>query len=500
MQNILFLIFYTFFLFAGCANDSSASPAQEKKSKSIAQELSFQDSNKIIYNPDMGFYCLQGIAVTTEGISNLSDIQNAANNGTSKLDSEGNYSSSAQFDLVHLEFDISAFSGRVNKKGDILLSDTPHALEDIKTVLGYYRSAEKNVIVRFAYDPNYSGKSENGKYVEIEPNEWDTVISNTKSLCPILKEYSDIITAVECGMLGPWGEMHSTYFAEGKLNGKLRGYTVDLIKTFLSELKGTKLPLLVRQPQFIYCYLTDDTTYDGSYIPNKPSFSDSDDIYRLGIYNDGYLDGESDSGTFRTNDGRDAEIAFLEGFTNHTPYGGEMIGTYGLESGVTQLKNVHLSFLNIGWNQEVFKKLDSSDYTYGGEKMFKYLLKHMGYRYVLTSSTFDYYENQNQIGIRLEFRNDGFASLPYHRKKAVKLYFVPKDTKITGSEQCIDVKEGTFCGQENLSLKADISCLASGTYDVYAKLCDSDGKFPIQLANDLWNEKLRANKIGSFEK
>ena len=57
-----------------------------------------------------------------------------------------------------------------------------------------------------------------------------------------------------------------------------------------------------------------------------------------------------------------------------------------------------------------------------------------------------------------------------------------------------------FTGQNKISVKADVSSIEKGRYDVYARICDDDGKFPIELANDIWNPELRANKIGTFEK
>ena len=475
-------------------NDSSPSIK-----KSVEQPLN-GECGKVIYNPDMGFYCLQSVKVEPDGISNLDDIRENASEKTKKVaDSNYAYNKNYKFDLVHLEFDISDFSGRVNKNEDLEL--TSSALNDIRAVLKAYRDNEKTVIVRFAYDPGYEGeKDDNGKYKVIEPLEWSTVISHVNALCPILKDYADIITAVECGMLGPYGEMHGTPFAEDKKDEKLRGYIVELMKTFMAGLKGTDLPLLVRQPRFIYCYLTDNTSYDGRHVPAAVTPVYDDDLYRIGLYNDGYLDTESDSGTFKTEDGRDAEIAFMEPFTNHTPYGGEMIGLYDLENGITQFENVHLSFLNIGWNANFFAKLDDGSYKYKDEKMFTYLLKHMGYRYVLTSSVFDYYEDGKTLGINLSFKNNGFANLPYHRRKTVKLYFVSSGTEPSGTETYISTDGDLFTGQDKISVKANVSSINKGKYDVYARLCDENGKFPIELANDIWNAKLRANKIGTFSK
>ena len=99
----------------------------------------------------------------------------------------------------------------------------------------------------------------------------------------------------------------------------------------------------------------------------------------------------------------------------------------------------------------------------------------------------------------LSFKNEGLANLPYHRKKAVRFYFIPCGSEITGNENYIEGNGNLFIGQEEISFKVDVSSLASGDYDIYAKFCNEEsGKFALRFANDGWNEKLRANKIGSF--
>ena len=125
----------------------------------------------------------------------------------------------------------------------------------------------------------------------------------------------------------------------------------------------------------------------------------------------------------------------------------------------------------------------------------------MGYRYIIKSSSFDYYDDGKLLGINLKFQNDGFANLPYHRKKTVRLYFIQNGSEITGNESYISSEGDLFTGQESMSVKADVSSLSNGKYDVYAKFCDSEtGKYAVRFANDGWNETLKANKIGSYEK
>ena len=498
MKKIFTIFLASFLFFSACAMENPSSNKAVMDSET--QFLSGGDSGQIFFNPDMGFYSAVKVKIDTRGnITNIDEVNEEINHSVEEISS---YNSSYHFNLINLEVDLSAFSGRVNKsKSDIAL--TENHLKELEAVLDSLYEKEKTTVIRFAYDPDFSNKlvsyREDGKsYKACEPLDFQYILDAVDVICRVLKRHLKVLTALQCGMLGPWGEMHTTFYAESPKNGKPRGYLVEVIKEFMKGLKGCDLPLLVRQPQFIYCYLTDSADYDVSYIPPAKSFSYGDDLYRLGIYNDAYLANEGDSGTFVTIDGRQAEIDFLEPYTNHTPYGGELIGLYGLKDGVSQLQNVHLSFLNIGWKEDCLKKLDSSAFTYNGERIFKYLLKYMGYRYLITSSTFDYYQGGKKIGIKLAVKNEGLASLPYHRKKTVRLYFIPQGSEITGNESFITGKGDAFYGQTEMYFSADLSHLSSGSYDLYAAFCDEEsGKYVLRFANEGWNEKLRAVKIGS---
>ena len=69
-------------------------------------------------------------------------------------------------------------------------------------------------------------------------------------------------------------------------------------------------------------------------------------------------------------------------------------------------------------------------------KAFIYIIKHMGYRYYISDASFTDAGN-GTAKMDLTFKNNGFANLPYHRIKRVKLYLVPTDTKPTGNESSI---------------------------------------------------------------
>lgn len=516
-RNIIRLceIFSIAIIISGCSNpvsqksDSENSGPGNLGSGNSGDSVLWRDANEIIYNPDVGFYSAMDIKVEQNGIYDFAWKKEVIGNQSATL-YNGSYNSGATFNLIHLKFDISDFSKNGYLRDSTSQEDaanrtdkelTSAALSDISGLLDSLRTGEKTAIVRFAYDPGYSGKTykDNGKdvYYDIEPKSVDMILKHIEQLCPTLIEHSDVITAIECGMVGPWGEMHGTTMA--KTDGNIK----KIMTQFLDCLKDCEIPFLVRQPAFIYDYLSLEHS---TTVPSYSVVKGSKD-YKLGLYNDGYLGSDSDSGTFRINRGN--EIAFMKQFTDHTPYGGELIGDYGLTSasgfsGISEMNDVHLSFLNIGWNDSVLLKLKSDNkYRYDEESSFDYIIKHMGYRFVLEEPVLDTVGRYIKFDLKIE--NNGFANLPMHRRKQLKILICKKgntDIVIQHTHDktldSSDEKEFAF-SIENI----DTSTLEIGSdYDVYLKVCNSDGKYAIRFVNPSsnWNETLKANYVGSFHK
>lgn len=488
-------------IFAGCSSDS---PLNEEKPLGITfQPNVAADCNEVIFNPDMGFYSALTIEVTPSGIEDLQEHLTSIAKTSKPLTAE-EFPKTGQdkltYDLVHLKFDISAYSKNANGKDDI--ADLGSKAEaDVNTVLTAIRSAGKTAVVRFAYDKGYDGNEYK------EPESFEVILGHVSQISAIYKNYPDVITGIECGMIGPWGEMHtSNYAVSVKENNKWKPdyYLVQVMHKYLEGLDGVEIPFLVRQPKFIYAYLN---TYCGvdysfslddkneaypkaipSYIPEPGT-----DEYKIGLYNDGYLGSKTDSGTYK-GPVRADEISFMTAFTDHTPYGGELIGDYGLVSGSTvsveNFENVHLSFLNIGWNADVLYGFNSVNYD--NTSLFQYLYKHMGYRYLVESSDFEE-TGKAKVSFKLSFRNSGFANLPYHRSKAVQII-----ARTSGKDEVLPVTAEAFTGQESMTVTADISSLEAGEYSLYLKLSDADGRYVIRPANMGWDDKLKAVSIGGF--
>lgn len=431
-----------------------------------------ENSNLIVLNPDQGFYRTDYIKITPTDIDDKSDVLND------------------DFQLYHLRMDISAFSGKVNGNSD--LNITQEVLGRIETFIKKFESKGKNIIMRFAYDPNFEGSQ------NTEPISEQTIINHIKQLCPILNKYSLTITAIEAGLIGPYGEMHSSQYANKETISKI-------IETFL--LSTTTIPILVRTPIMIYGHYFNKT------ISELKTFTipETSKAYRLGLFNDGYLGSDDDLGTYQN---RETEIKWLSQQTNHLPFGGEVTAPnsilHNIEECLPEMFDINLSYLNYEWNDQVIKKWKNTKYDsncklgndkiFQGKTAYEYIFNHMGYRFVLQKSKILFKKEQNlnyNIEIHLQIINKGFGQL--NRVKQLQIVIVNKDN----DEDIQKMNVGNYKGEEILLLHTQVVIVGKANYNVYLGIyseCDGGIEcYQVRFANDLWNEKLKMNKIGEIK-
>ena len=251
---------------------------------------------------------------------------------------------------------------------------------------------------------------------------------------------------------------------------------------------------MLRTPKMIYDYfnITTDDLQNATINPLAA-------YYRLGLFNDAFLSNETDMGTYTD---RLKEISWISTqISNHLPYGGEAAADHtlnNLESCLAEMKTLHLSYLNFEYNEDVVDKWKTSTYNqtcgqdklYYGQTGFDYINNHLGYRLVLTKSTIQ--KDTSKINIKLEINNVGFGNL--NRAKDVTILYVDEAGQIAHKTTV-----GKYSGEKEINVAAT-KPLNSGKYTMYVALHngynDQDFAYYIQFANDLWNDNLKANKIG----
>lgn len=454
----MLMVFAVFNLF-GCSETPNKNNENEKVYKTLFSKNDYVQSTEKILNPDCGFYRPMNVKLTADG-GTCSGINRDVS-------------------VQHLRINIGAFSKAVNGESDLLFTDK--SLNYLNGVLENLLKNNKSAIVRFAYD-GFNGVT------DLEPSE-EIVLKHIDQLCMVLNKFQDTITAIEVGMVGKWGEMHTSKLANLD--------TIDkLINHFLDE--TANFPILVRTPKMIYHYL-------GITINDIDNYTIENDskAYRLGIFNDGYLGSSSDLGTYSD---REKETNWLSAQTKHLPYGGEiMTGEMSnIENCLGEMFKMNLSYLNFEWNYNTtqdkwaktfYSKELGNEELYFGKSAQDYIRNHLGYRFVVSSTTIKRQENSNNFCFDIKLKNIGFGNLT--RKKSMKLLFVENETQKVKE---FDVGE-FFGGDISLNIPLD---LAPGKYKVLLKIYNGTyqdlTRYEIAFSNEnIFDSSLRANILGEIE-
>ncbi|MCQ2107558.1 MAG: DUF4832 domain-containing protein [Fibrobacter sp.] len=420
---------------AQCALAGSAIAAQpvagDKVGGLVLQDLDYTDHLQTLPNYDRGFYYSQALHIKVEGSKPI----------------EKPYGK-----LVHLRADLAEFSSRAWLKIDTTGGRrdttwgksqdlTEDALNVLQTTFDNIRKNGSKVIVRFCYDPWFDGHSNT-----TAEHEW--VLRHIEQLAPLLTKNVDIIVALEMGMHGAFGEMHSdtaiTYPRVAEAVNKMLRLTPPELK-ILTRTGNYSAAVLGFENWGV------DFHIDGD-VFKKIAEAKGDTMYRVGMFNDGYLGTQYDYGTWgadcKTSICREEGVAWLEKYSINTPYGGEAVAT---ASGYQVINTpeflayegfrTHTSYLNLHWNDKVIARWKAAhfagkDYEYDGSKIdtltgFKYIEDHLGYRFVLRESWLpDTVCANEKLKAKLKIQNVGFGNLT--QKKTAKLIFVTNECQAEG--------------------------------------------------------------------
>ena len=422
--------------------------------------------------------------------------------------------------LLHLRAEISEFSSHAwlgidttGGKKDTTWGKNQDLTEDALNVLqetfDNIRKNSGHVIVRICYDPWYNGRS------NVTPDhEW--VLKHVKQLAPVLSKNTDVIVALEMGMHGAYGEMHSD-----------TNITYDRVAEAVNLMlrnTPTELKILTRTGNYSAKVLGFDNwgvdfNIDGDKF-KEIAKAKGDTMYRVGMFNDGYLGTQYDYGTWgadcATSICREEGVAWLEKYSINTPYGGEALTTaenYQVFNTPEFLAyegfRTHTSYLNIQWNNKLidsWKKtpFKQKDFDYDPARVdslsgFKYINDHLGYRFVLRESWMsDTVGDDGILRAKLRIQNVGFGNLTWNAP--VRLAILT-DLEGTGLLECpmptyydlpdidsrdihsrtISIAGGdtvmTFDGNNEIEILTKLNIRGKGRYQVFLKVGE------VQFAN-----------------
>lgn len=343
------------------------------------------------------------------------------------------------------------------------------------------------------------------------------VLAQIQQLGAVLTTNSDVITAVQMGFIGTWGENYYTDFfgdaspndTQGKLLDENWQDRFEVLKALLDVIPKD-IMIQVRYPQmkqrFVYGVNAVTTV---AALSSSEAFSETDKA-RIGFHNDCLFASADDFGTYEdygnSSSARRTDITNLKPyFANDSKYvivGGETCNDgfspqndcspAGMAD--TDLRELHYTYLNADYNNEV-----NNDWVDGG--CMDAIKRNLGYRFVLEKAVFPKEISVGEsIEVTIDIENVGYSS-PV-KERDVKLILRNKsDASITAFDFNTDVR--LWFSEASLEQTFSTSgVLAAGEYDVLLHIADTyealkdRPEYSIRLANQsVWEDTTGYNAL-----
>lgn len=411
-----------------------------------ASNLIYEKTTEDILNPDRGFFVPQD-GFTRESLRDIRRVRKAS--------------------VIRSLFRLDPY-----RSGPLSAS----FLEKVNADLGLVREAGLKVIIRFTYSLGLD-----------EPDApLARILSHIDQLSPVLTANADIITMLEAGFIGAWGEWHgSTHGLETPENRKA------VLLKLLSALPAGRM-VAVRCNFHKRGALENDKP-----LAPEEAF-DGSPRSRVGAHNDCLGASQTDFGTYSDN-ALEAEKTFLSLDNRYVPQAGETCNPspYAQCAGMLgDLKRMRWDMLNLGYHPAV---LDG----WRQEGCFREVETRLGYRFVLLRSTLqDSVRPGGGLRISLALANEGWGKafnprglelvLREERTQARYILTLPDDPRrwSPGDSVSLEVTGGIP------------SAMPPGRYRVFLNLPDpmprlrSRPEYSIRLANTgLWEDSTGLNSL-----
>jgi len=321
----------------------------------------------------------------------------------------------------------------------------------------------------------------------------EIVLKHIKQLEPIYNEYEDVISVIQAGFIGAWGEWHSSSHGLHESNS-----AKDKIKeALLSAVPKSRMIQFRNPPEIMRWY--------PNALKDTQAFTKTNQS-RVGFHNDCFIANITEVGTYSDDVSiRENQKNYMAKISSNVPIGGEICGvdfetendTRSCENALATASKFHYSYLD-DWHK-------GTNDLFKAEGCWDELKNRLGYRFVLKSAKIP---NKVKAGenfvAELTIKNNGFAS-PYNErdvylvlengstKEMIKIDSDPRKWR-AGKITTINI---------NTKLSKN---LKKGNYQVSLWMPDvsnkikNDPRYAIQTANiGTWDETNGYNKIGNVE-
>lgn len=281
------------------------------------------------------------------------------------------------------------------------------ALYNIKTILYFFASHKKDVILRPVYDRE-------GKGLEAEPESFELVLTHLIQIGEVLEKEKHSVLVFQGFLVGSWGEMHtSAYLTEEHIRQMW-----DMLKIHTTD----KIRVAVRTPAQWRTLIPEEKFQKREWKA-------------LGLFDDGIFGSTTHLGTFGTMMreavgwekpwSRKEELEFIEQISRDFPCGGEAIAeadpdradqilTKDAKAVISEMQKMHLAYLNLVHDTRILDQWKAQscgkDGIWSGKTLYEYVSAHLGYRFVLKKVEMQV-PKRDKIKFVFEVENCGFASL-----------------------------------------------------------------------------------------
>lgn len=303
--------------------------------------------------------------------------------------------------------DIGAFRDRLLDK---------ETLDNIREILFFFKKYKRDVIFRPVYDRE-------GKGLLHEPDMFETVLKHLRQIGELLTDTDHSVFVWQGLLVGSWGEMHTSKFLSEDCLLRMR----NCIQPYLGE----EIYLAVRTPAQ-WRILVQECEYQ------KGNFG------QIGIFDDGIFGSMTHLGTFGTMTKEAAgwkqpwmrkdEMVFIGQLTEEMPCGGEVtvcadeenMKLYTTDFIVSELKTLHLTYLNSAYNMKILDYWKKTTWNacgvWKGSSLYEYIGNHLGYRLIVKKIKMSIQRREN-IEFTVEIENVGFGRV----FQETELFLIIKD-------------------------------------------------------------------------
>ncbi len=408
--------------------------------------ITYQGTDEIFANPERGFSAYRSNPITISYINSLKSIN---------------------VTVIQRIYTIPQYN-------DIPLPES--FLNTVQTDLNTARLGGVKVVPRFAYTNNQNG----------EDAALDTILLHINQLAPILQENYDVITYVEAGFIGAWGEW---YYSSHNLNNTTSRRAVTYA---LLDALPLKRNVVVRTPDYKRKIFQINTPLDSleAFSGTKRS--------RVGAHNDCFLADATDYGTYVYND-IEGDKNYLNQDNRYVPQGGETCcdcGYAGCSNSLVDLERMRYSVLNKDYHPNVLSRWVT-------EGCMDEVKRRLGYRFELLQATIsDSIKPTGIFNLNFQITNQGFAS-PFNPRN---LEIFLKDNSNNQKYRLVtDVDPRFWMAGDTIfvSVTGGIpSTMSEGEYSAYLFLADPEYRlhdnsdYAIRLANsNVWEDSTGYNSL-----